>query len=469
MGQRTIVESETELLLERAQDLARSFMAEAASSGGDFSRVEEAGESMIRAMRPVMMGCGIRASAATCETVYRCPECGSWLDRWAHRDRELMTSQGPARYRCVRYRCRSCHQDHYPLEERNGVAGQRLTLGARGVAASLAADVVFGAVARVADKAGIQISPSEADRVSREVSGWREEEERHAVEAYRNGVDKAPEPTARRLFEEMDWSGVSTVVLSVDGGKLRSPESRAGEAVWYEARAAVLAQYDAAGKKVGRTAYLGGVGTLDDIFCLLAAADRELVPKGIRRTFVADDGNGMAERARLFWGDAVHTLDIYHAGEHVGSAGAACFGERTPMAEMWRRKARSWLMGDDCARTVLRRLVHRMREPDTVADVASVQREFRYLWRNRHRMRYRSLTAQGMPISSAAMESGIKQTCIQRLRQPGMMWTRQGGGAMMRLRAAHLSGQLPITVARRAQAYAQAAARYSPATAAMLA
>lgn len=463
MVQTSVREAEFGLLCSQLSELAEGFVSDAQSSAGDFAKVEAAGAALIAKLRPLVMGCGVRVSAAASTTAYRCPDCGRWLDRWGYKDRSVMTSQGAARYRSVRYRCRSCARNHYPLEDRNGLVGQRFTLGARGAIAALSAETAFATTAHLAAVMGIDVSPSEVDRVAREVSTWREEEECDAVVRYRAAEEKRHGSDEPRLFRRLDSPDATVALLSVDGVKVRSPETSGGDTGWFEAREAVIAQYNREGKQVGRTLYMGGVRSLDDTFALLAAAVRDAVPKHLALTFVSDDGGGLNERARMHFADAVHTLDVYHAGEHVGSAGVACYGDQSAEAAAWRRKARTMLMTDDCARTVLKALIGALRTPDSVVDPQALSREFRYLWRNRHRMRYRSLLAQGMPISSAAMESGVKQACTQRLRQPGMMWTRQGSDAMLRLRSAHLSQQLTATLEGVALRYAKAARRYDTA------
>lgn len=459
--QRTSVRGrEEQVLLEGLARLAGEFVTACNASCGDLAQVEQAGAQMLQRLRALVMGCGVRVSAAAWEAqaLLCCPQCGRWLDRWGYKARQVMTSQGPADYRTVRYRCRRCRQDHYPLEERNALTGQRLSLGARQQIAALAAQTAFGSAATLAAQMGLSVSASEVDRVAREVSAWRQEEEQRALEGHLAGE---PAPVCG-LFGPLPSVEGGSVLVSVDGAKVRSPERRGGDPVWYEARASVVAAHDREGRPVGPTLRLGGVQDLDTTFLLLAATVRQSTPAGARVTFVSDDGAGLAERARLHFADAVHTLDIYHAGEHVGSAGAALFGEQTEQAAEWRRQARAMLLAEDGAPTILRRIVEGLREPHGAADRAALVREFRYLWRNRHRMRYRTLRAQGVPVSSAAMESGIKQLCTQRLRQPGMMWTPEGADAMLRLRAALLSGQLPATVRSVAQAHARHAQRYYP-------
>ena len=99
-------------------------------------------------------------------------------------------------------------------------------------------------------------------------------------------------------------------------------------------------------------------------------------------------------------------------------------------------------------RRILRQLVRALRNEEALSP-EELKKEIRYLWGHRHRMLYAQLKARGLPIASGAMESAIKQLSAQRLRQPGMKWTRLGADAVLTVRAAQKSQSLRGTVHRR--------------------
>jgi hypothetical protein len=111
---------------------------------------------------------------------------------------------------------------------------------------------------------------------------------------------------------------------------------------------------------------------------------------------------------------------------------------------------------------VLRVLCRRLKD-NICLDAEQVKVEMRYLWTHRRRMRYAELMVRGLPIGSGIMESAIKQTSTQRLRQPGMMWTRERANHMLRLRAAHLSGSIHFTTQRREELAAKQFRTYAKA------
>jgi hypothetical protein len=66
-----------------------------------------------------------------------------------------------------------------------------------------------------------------------------------------------------------------------------------------------------------------------------------------------------------------------------------------------------------------------------------------YFREHRQRMHYWEYEAQGLPIGSGVIESGVKQTVAARTRQAGMKWTAPHADNMLCLRAAYLSNELP--------------------------
>jgi hypothetical protein len=155
-------------------------------------------------------------------------------------------------------------------------------------------------------------------------------------------------------------------------------------------------------------------------------------------------------------------LDIYHAGEHVGSAAAAWQGGESDLAKEWKARARPMLLETGGQREILRTLLGALRCPDGVDDIDALRREVRYLLEHRHRMNYAAYRAAGWPIGSGQMERSIKQLCTARLCGSGMKWTEDGADAVLCVRAAHLSGELRETGRRQHQALMDAAERYDP-------
>ena len=229
---------------------------------------------------------------------------------------------------------------------------------------------------------------------------------------------------------------------------VRSSEKGPDGLLWFECRAGIIAPAD--GDSRGNKAYIGGILSPDALFDQLSAVWRKGDNEQRTSLFVADGARWIWDRVRLHFPKATQVLDIYHAGEHVASAAAACWGERSSEAKLWRSRAREMLMQEGGPQHVIRRLVQVLRTGDAV-NADQVQKEFHYLFIHRHRMRYAKLHAEGFPVGSGIMESSINQASVSRLRRPGMKWTREGANAVLGLRCARLSGTLSATTDRKHQ------------------
>jgi len=462
-----VQQQELVFLQDRFTSLAMLMLSAASESRGNFWDAEAAVGAMILALRAPLAESALRTSVASADRAYVCPDCGAGLRRWDRQKREVVTAHGTCMLESWRYRCPECRTDHRPIEEANALVGNRFTLGAKLRIASRAAEVPYATTASSLSESGIQVSAKEVDRTVSEVSCWRQAEEEAAVEAAFSPVEDEGDGGAARsgpmLFDWRRWSARDVMLMSVDGASIRSPELGESGLLWYEGRSALMRPTRE--KSRARPFYLSGVHTCDALFDRLAAAYRQGPNADRWVLFVADGARWIWDRVPLYFPKRLEVLDIYHAGEHVASAGIACFGQNSERAKAWRGAARSMLLDAECGRTVLRQLVQQLRQPNDLADPEAVVTELRYFWTNRHRMRYQHVRSLGLPIGSGAMESAVKQVSTQRLRQPGMKWSRRGGHSMLALRAAHLSAALRPTVEHKADSLHQQAQRYrSPGT-----
>jgi predicted RNA-binding Zn-ribbon protein involved in translation (DUF1610 family) len=461
----SVRQSEVDHLLEALRPTMAGFLAAARHSAGDFAKVEEAGATAVLAMRPILMSAGLERSVSEVEQKYVCPSCGGKLSRQSERERTVVTAVGEATYASVRWRCERCHQDHYPLEEANGLHGSQYTTKAQGVIAALSAEMPYAQVSRVLGEQGLPVSAKEADRTAQEVSQWRKAEEDAAIaqafaDAASWALERACAPPAPPALEDWrDWSSEEVAVISTDGGKVRSPEVGENGLDWYECRLGVIASANE--KSRAHKVYAAGVVDADGIFDLLAATWRSRLAERCRALFIADGAEWIWRRVGLYFPECEQVLDIYHAAEHVASAAAALWGEDSQHAKDWRTHARDMLLAINGPKRVRRKLLAGWLSGNAV-DPHALHKEIRYLFRHRRRMPYQALKEQGLPVGSGVMESAVKQVNTARLRRPGMKWTKQGADGMLRLRSAHLSGALFDTISRRHASLQQLAQRYQP-------
>jgi len=63
-----------------------------------------------------------------------------------------------------------------------------------------------------------------------------------------------------------------------------------------------------------------------------------------------------------------------------------------------------------------------------------------YFYRNKTRMCYDDYLARGLPIASGSVEGACKNLIKDRMERSGMRWGREMAEAMVKMRAAYLSG-----------------------------
>lgn len=462
----------SDVLLRQFETIVMEFAGRCSEARGDLAVVETAVEQAIRRTRGVLLNVGVQAAVDRNRRTRICPDCKQTLYAWNSKVRRVVTAEGETTYRPVRYRCKSCNKDYYPFEEANGLSGSEFTTGAKVLIAQRAADDPYAEVSRNLDtERSLPVSPKEVDRTIREVAAWRQAEEKattgaifgiEAAKARARGED--PLAASPKLHVLGGWAEGQRALISVDGGKVRSPEKGPKGLEWFECRAGVIAPIgDDRSSSAGSKAYIAGVRSPDAIFDLLAATWHRSGNEKSECAFVADGAPWIWNRVGTYFPRAVQILDIYHAGEHVGSAAAAWQGGNSCLAAEWKARARTMLLEPGGQRKILRQLLTAMRHANGVTDMKELKTEFRYLYGNRNRMNYAKYEAAGWPVGSGQMESTINQLSTTRLCGPGMKWTKVGADAVLCVRAAHRSGELRETGRRQHRTLFDAAKRYDPA------
>jgi hypothetical protein len=155
---------------------------------------------------------------------------------------------------------------------------------------------------------------------------------------------------------------------------------------------------------------------------------------------VADGARWIWDRVELYWSHAIGTLDIYHALEHVATAGKALHGEGTSAARSWVERARTTLIAEGHAG--IKRL---LAETRPIA-VRGVQRRGlaeleQYLDHHADRLRYSERLAEGRVIGSGQVEGACKHWIGRRLKQTGARWRIDRANRMAGLCALKYSNQ----------------------------
>ena len=135
-------------------------------------------------------------------------------------------------------------------------------------------------------------------------------------------------------------------------------------------------------------------------------------------------------------------LDFQHAMDKLWSAAYAFHKEESPEARVWvKERALRLLRGE------VSHVIQGMKQSATKRrlrgrKLKTVQAVTAYFYRNRGRMRYHEYLQKGWPIATGVVEGACKNLVKDRMERSGMRWKVLMAEAMLKLRAAYLSGDL---------------------------
>jgi len=123
---------------------------------------------------------------------------------------------------------------------------------------------------------------------------------------------------------------------------------------------------------------------------------------------------------------AAQIVDWFHACQHLAGAAQARFPDAPTAALRWTEDLKTLLFKGE---------IHLILEQ---FDHYGLNDHTNYFRQHTRRMQYTQFRADGLPIGSGGVESGVKQF-KQRLTGPGMRWSRPALDRMVVLRSAVLS------------------------------
>jgi hypothetical protein len=157
---------------------------------------------------------------------------------------------------------------------------------------------------------------------------------------------------------------------------------------------------------------------------------------------VTDGERALQRRVISTFTDVTLVLDLLHVLAKLWKAAHALHPEGSPEAEQFVRQRTERILCGMTGQVVkgLRQTVTKRGITGTKAK--TIHGVCDYLYANRSRMRYDEYLRNGWPIASGTVEGACKNLIRDRFERSGMRWTPTTAEALLKLRAAHLSGDL---------------------------
>ena len=214
--------------------------------------------------------------------------------------------------------------------------------------------------------------------------------------------------------------------LSMDGGMIYIREEG-----WKEFKVGLVCDFerqwhnDQPGVRLLHSQYTAVIGDVETFAPLLwKLAVEQLVPYAGCLVAVCDGAQWIWRLVSDLFPVCTQILDWYHARQQLAQLIQACFPDDEPQAQ-----AAYQQMTDTLFRGQIK----------TIIQLGQAhQQSTTYFDNHQRRMHYQQFQAQGFPIGSGGVESGVKQY-KQRLTAAGMRWSRRGADRLMVIRSALLS------------------------------
>ena len=249
------------------------------------------------------------------------------------------------------------------------------------------------------------------------------------------------------------------VVISIDGGRVRTRERKAGrrkkgqrhpnfETPWREPKLVVIAELDEKGRKKRGTKpiYEATMGSPEGLYDLLKGLCENLDLKLAKEIVAIGDGASwvwnifekLTKELRIKT-KVTEIVDWYHAVEHLGEVVEAHTKLDTQEKDRWLNELKSLLRAGKYWICKLQ-----VEKAAQTYNLPELNKRFSYFDNHRERMRYDRYEKHQQPIGSGIVESAIKRVINSRLKSTGTFWKLENIEKILPLRCILLSGRWRI-------------------------
>lgn len=260
------------------------------------------------------------------------------------------------------------------------------------------------------------------------------------------------------LFPHESLAG-KRVLLSLDGGRIRSRETKVGRkketqkgprytTAWREPKLLVIAEMDEQGKKQRGTKplYEATMEGPEDVFKLLMELCQNLELKKAKEIVCIGDGGvwiwNLFEKliGELQITDkTTQIVDFFHVAEHIHELAEVHMKKTAGEQKQWANTLVSLVrIGkfDQFEEAILTEA--------NVWQLPELKKHLKYFQTQKQRMQYDQYEAHHFPIGSGIVESAIKRVINQKLKSPGIFWKIENIERMLQLRCALMAGRWNI-------------------------
>jgi hypothetical protein len=375
-------------------------------------------------------------------------DCGGQAEYQRQREGGVQTIVGEVRVKRAYYLCPDCHQGRYPLDERLEFCAGGLSAGLEESAALAGVVEPFASAAELLARllwTGVKLSHNRVrgatEDMGRALAQAEDELVERVFESDNRGLPEAPEKGPQRLYISVD--GTSVRCKATDEEIVEKGQNY----VWHEAKVAALYETkevatsqkpDEIAIKAEEIDYYADMADAQHFARLVWLKAYERGVSHAEEVILLGDGAPWIWlRLGMLFPRAIQILDWYHAQGYLVQVAQAVFGPATQPHKSW-LKPELDLLWDGKVQQVIQNLEILQ---ETHPEIEAIQDAITYYTNNQHRMNYPAYRERGLQIGSGTIESGCKRVVKARLDQAGMTWTVEGARAVLKARAAYLSGQ----------------------------
>jgi hypothetical protein len=374
--------------------------------------------------------------------------CGGQAEYQRQREGGVQTIVGEVRVRRAYYLCPECHQGRYPLDEQLEFCAGGLSAGLEESAALAGVVEPFASAAELLARllwTGVKLSHNRVRGATEDMGQALAQAEDELVERVfesdKSGLPEAPEQGPKRLYISVD--GTSVRCKATDEEVVEEGQNY----VWHEAKVAALYETkevatsqkpDEIAIKAEEIDYYADMADAQQFARLVWLKAYERGASLAKEVILLGDGAPWIWlRLGMLFPQAIQILDWYHAQGYLVQVAQAVFGPATRPRKVWLKRELD-LLWDGNVRQVIQNLETLQ---ETHPEIEAIQDAITYYTNNQHRMNYPAYREWGLQIGSGTIESGCKRVVKARLDQAGMTWTVEGARAVLKARAAYLSGR----------------------------